>query len=56
MYLDGSARGAALLSPLLLLLHPHPPLSQLHHGNRYAPCMAISGMALGAAALLEVRA
>ena len=56
MYLDGSARGAALLSPLLLLLHPHPPLSQLHHGNRYAPCMAFSGMALGAAALLEVRA
>ena len=56
MYLDGSARGAALLSPLLLLLHPHPPLSQLHHGNRYAPCLGFSGTALAAAALLEARA
>ena len=53
LHLDGSARGGVLLSPLLLLLHPHPPLARLHHGNRYAPCMAFSGIALGAAALLE---
>jgi hypothetical protein len=56
LHLDGSARGAVLLSPLLLLLQPHPPLAQLHHANRHAPCMAFSGMALGAAALLEARA
>ena len=53
---DGGARGAALLSPLLLLLHPHPPLSALHHGNRYAPCAMLAGAALCAAALLEVYA
>ena len=53
LHLDGSARGGVLLSPLLLLLHPHPPLARLHHANRYAPCMACSAVALGAAALLE---
>ena len=53
---DGGARGAAYLSPLLLLLHPHPPLSGLHHGNRYAPCAMLAGGALCAAALLEVYA
>ena len=45
LHLDGSARGGVLLSPLLLLLHPHPPLARLHHANRYAPCMAFSGIA-----------